>query len=192
MGWFDFFTKKKEVSNINVEHERKIQAMIDESNKETASFDVYDINTIDKDDYNGLYANASHQIQTALKAKDYDKAWSLTHSMQEHALNSAKRQNMTKKQTFNFLSSIDIIQANILRLEKRHLDALAHIIKAYIQSEVPKSKSGNRLPAYWKRAKLHIDDIDKGYAYIKRIQKSTGFEITEPIRAEIYRWLGKM
>jgi len=195
MGWFNFLRKNKNTEDLEFEIERQsidkeIQARVDENGRKVALFDRTDITTIDADDYFGLYSNATYELTMAFRSKDYDKAWSLLHRIQGHKIDMAKHLEMTEKDTFAYLAEVDIGMGNVLRLEKKHNDALAHIIKAYIQSGVPEKVSNNKLPAYWKRAKLSIEDIDKAYAYIKKIQRTTGFEITEPIRLQIFEWQG--
>ncbi len=187
MGWLDFFRKKEtQVDTLDED----LDAKLAEHNRKKALFDVTDITTIDSDDCTGLYANANYEIKMALQNKDYDRAWTYLHKMQGYILDMAKLLDYTESHKFAFLAQVDEGMANVLRLEKKHDMALAHIIKAYIQQDQPTKTFLKKLPAYWKRAKLNIEDIDKVYSYIEQIKKTTGFETTEPIRVEIYKWQG--
>ena len=110
------------------------------------------------DNFLGEAAIAEHAAKAAIKSKKFDEAWRLLHVQQEFYVLHANKQKYTASQSLALLSTINMSFANILRLEKKHHDALVNVMYACA------CHSGNsgKLQAYVNRCKfkgITIDDV---------------------------------
>lgn len=104
------------------------------------------------EDYLGEAALLGHEAKAAIKDKKYDKAFKLYQSQKELYLHHANRQGFTTQQTFSLDASVHENLANILRLEHKNDDALAHILYWVIaQKERPIKRHSQKLAAYFNR-----------------------------------------
>ena len=136
MGWLDFF-KRKQPSAPAVTQPPEIG--LDEFLGSSLS-----------EDYLGKAAEAGHKAKAAVKEHRFDDAWRLYHEQKSLYMQHAKACQFTGRQTLALDASVSEQLANILRIEKKHDDALAHILYCALTSRSTKALQ-NKLPIYFKR-----------------------------------------
>jgi hypothetical protein len=115
----------------------------------------------DLTDYLGQAAMLKQEAKSAIKEKEYDRAWKLFHEQKQQYLKHASRSEFTPSQTLALDASVSEDLANILRLEGKHNDAFVHILY-WIKTSSHKTKSQEKkLVAYFNRAKIPALDLDE-------------------------------
>ena len=135
----------------------------------------------------GEAANAGQQAMLAVREKRFDEAWSLFHKQKHHLLSHAHKCNFTKAQTLAIDASVHEHLANILRIEKRHTEALAHILYSFCAGRSNKSLE-KKVVAYFNRAALQSVGILDLQNFIKVIKKNPEFRT---IQNKIQEWRGQ-
>lgn len=107
-----------------------------------------------KNDHLGKAAVAGSQAQEAVTAGAFDAAWRFYHDQKQHYLRHAAGCGFTKTQTLALDASVSQPMANILRLEGKHLDALAHIVYWVAASPRITKSQQQKLPAYFNRCEF--------------------------------------
>lgn len=107
-----------------------------------------------KDDHLGKAAVAKHSARQAVNEKRFDDAWRLLHEQQSEWLAHVNREKFTTRQMFALLSSIHMDMANILRLEGKHDEALAHVIYSAAANARPTKEQIKKLGVYFRRCRF--------------------------------------
>ncbi|WP_299083197.1 hypothetical protein [uncultured Ruegeria sp.] len=107
-----------------------------------------------KSDYLGKAADAKHAAKAAVKAGEHDKAWGLFHEQKEHYLKHAQAQGFDAEQVMRMDGSVSEDFANILRIEKRHTQALVHVLYWIVTSPQTIKRHDTKLEAYFARCKF--------------------------------------
>ena len=103
----------------------------------------------------------------AVKNKEYSKAWEVFHKQKHCLMKHADEYNFTTQQTSALDASVSENLANILRLEGRHVDALAHIIYWVSTSSKITKAQEKKLTSYFNRSKLNDVDISQVEKFIE-------------------------
>ena len=138
----------------------------------------------DLTDHLGNAATAKHSAQIAVKQGRYNDAWTFFHLQKEHYMKHASKCGFTKAQTLALDASVHLDLANILRLEKRNIDALIHIIYCNSVARVAESTK-KKLIAYFKRSEFKNTPISELYAFVRAAKKDPDFCA---IQEKVYEW----
>ena len=121
--------------------------------------------TYGPNDHLGHAANAKHEADWCVRNGYLDKAWGLYHEQQDrYSKHAVAGSGFTREGATALISSINESFANILRLEARHKEALAHLIYSIAGTRRPTKSQLKKLSAYFKRVKLSrttLDDVNR-------------------------------
>ena len=138
------------------------------------------------DDFLAKAANAGRKGLTAVGEGSYDKAWKHFHEQKSYYLQHASSQDFSTRDTLVLDASVHEQLANILRLEKKHDDALVSIVYWVIaQSERPKKKHQQKLKAYFNRCKFQNTTLEEAQAYVGRPCKLPEFQLAQ---SQVAQW----
>lgn len=140
-------------------------------------------------DYLGPAAEAKRAGKAAVREGRHDDAWGHFHDQKSLYMQHANRSGFTALQVLALDSTVHVDLANILRLEKRDLEALAHILYAVIAQGARASKQDEqKLAAYFKRCKLTNTDYSE-------VEKFTSSRIGRPeflsAQAKAKEWIAR-
>jgi len=123
---------------------------------------------LDESDHLGDAAKARYRALEHIKNKEFDEAWKALNEQKEHYLNHAKKNGFTKLQTLALDASAHEDMANILRLEKKHNDALVNILY-WVRTSNNRSiqRHENKLRAYFNRCKYKNTNLDEAIQFSK-------------------------
>lgn len=108
-----------------------------------------------KDDYLVHAAYCKREGKAAVKAGAHDEAWGLFNKQKSYYMRHASKQGFTPKQTISLDAQVHEDLANILRLEKKHNDALVNIIYWVLAgNDRPTIQHQPKLKAYFNRCKF--------------------------------------
>ena len=152
MSLFNIFRRKK------VAHET-------DSTTTTPSGDeiTRNLRRSDSTDYLGQAATAGRKASSAVEKGKYDEAWEHYHKQKQLYVKHGIRSDFTQTQIVALDGSVNEDLANIRRLEKKHDDALVHLIYSLVTSTRITKSQEKKLPAYVNRAKLYeatLADVD--------------------------------
>jgi hypothetical protein len=95
-----------------------------------------------------------------MKEGRHDDAWGHYHDQKSIYMQYANSYGMTASEALALDSTVHVGLANILRLEKRDREALAHILYVVVAQGTRASKAdAQKLSTYFKRCKLQNTDI---------------------------------
>lgn len=138
-------------------------------------------------DYLGQAAVAGRNAKEAAKAGEFDKAWGLFHEQKQLYLCHAQSQGWSARHTLALDASIHEDLANILRLEKRHKDALADIVYwVAANRHRPIKKHADKLRTYFNRCKLKNTTLEDVEAYLSRRKGHASYTA---IQKQVRRWI---
>ena len=104
-------------------------------------------------DYLALAAVARRQAAEAEKQGDFDAAWRACQDEKSHFMAHASAQQFSVENTLSLDASVHERMANLLRKEKRHNEAFAHIIYwVSAQRHRPIKRHTDKFRAYYNRA----------------------------------------
>lgn len=107
------------------------------------------------------------QAEAAVKTKKFDEAWEAYNKQKQEYYRHANRYGHTAKQAVALEASVHEGFANVLRLEKKHLQAFMDILYWVIASKEHLTKKQNqKLVSYFNRCKFNKVTIDDVYKYI--------------------------
>jgi hypothetical protein len=135
-----------------------------EFDKYIKNIDYLDVNTIHKEDYGSLSASALMRAKKAIKEKRFDDAWGLLHQAKISGVEHCKSQpnNCSRMQLIYYETRPHAAMANILRMEKKHTQALIDYTYFVTDSENLTVKyKRKKLRAYFNRAKLSNITLDE-------------------------------
>lgn len=103
----------------------------------------------------GKAAEHGNEAKQAIKERRFDDAWRSLNEQQSEWLSHASRFGFTKEQTLSLAGSVHSSMANVLRLEKKHDEALAHMLYfGATQREPVQGAFRKKLGAYFRRCKF--------------------------------------
>jgi len=114
----------------------------------------------------GDAAKFKHKGLLAIKNKEFNKAWECFHEQKLSYMNHASQHKFNAQETLALDGSVSENLANILRLEKKHKDALIHIIYWVSTSPSTTKSQEKKLISYFNRAKLKAVNISQVNAFI--------------------------
>ncbi|BBV97900.1 DUF4236 domain-containing protein [Pseudomonas monteilii] len=118
-------------------------------------------------DYLGPAANVARAARDAMKAGKLDKAWSLQQDQKHLYLQHANQCGMTAREAIALSTSVHQSMANVLRLEGRHQEALAHILYWRAGSADRSTKiQDQKVRAYFNRCRLKKTTLEDVQALI--------------------------
>ena len=124
-----------------------------EQTEDTAALDAF-FSGFALEDCLAPAANMSRQAQEAKQAKNYNVAWVLLQDVKALYLKHAQQCRFTTAQTLALDASVSQAMADILRLERKHDDALVHILY-WVGSTSPPTKSQiAKMGAYLRRSSV--------------------------------------
>lgn len=172
MGLFSIFKKKKPKSDSEFkDYAQKVMADFQEN------------------DFLGKAAEAGHQAKAAVKDKQYDKAWGLYHEQKSFYMQHANRSGFTANQVLAFDASVHENMANILRLEKKHEDALVNIVYWVLAGvDRPIKRHQQKLKSYFNRCKFKNTELTEAERIIASNTKLPEFTLAKSIVSE---WLSR-
>ncbi|MEH6565556.1 MAG: hypothetical protein V7756_09565 [Halopseudomonas sp.] len=137
-------------------------------------------------DYLYPAAEAGAEAARAVKAGEYDKAWAAYQDQKQLYMKHAEQSEFTGRQTIALDSGVHKGMANMLRLEGRHKDALAHALYWVIGSQIPVERCEAKVRAYFNRCKLKNTSLDDVLAFIESRTRVTSFAL---IRKQVKKWI---
>lgn len=123
-----------------------------ERDSKPASLDMTD--ELGRPDYLGKAAMAGHAARDAVKSGDHDKAWVMLHEQKSFYALHAQKSGWKAQDVLRIDGSISEELANILRLEKKHDQALVHILYWIATSITPIKRHKSKLNAHLNRCKF--------------------------------------
>ncbi len=128
------------------------------------NFDPYNPSTIKKDDYSGLMASVRVRGKKAIQEKKFNEAWKLFMEQKMYIMKLCAKRGCTQKEEISMDAEVSEDLANILRIEKRHLQALVHMTYCTLVDYPTVQYKSKKLKAYFNRAKLvntSFEDFEK-------------------------------
>lgn len=113
-------------------------------------------------DYLQLAAEKGREAKLAMREKNNAEAWELIQQQKRFYSQFTDQQSISVAEMIGLDSSVSKDLANLLRLEKKHKDALVHIIYWVANSKSVTKDKESKLRAYFNRAKLTgptVDDV---------------------------------
>lgn len=144
-----------------------------------------DLKSFEKNDFLGKAADAKHDALTAVKAKQYAKAWRLFHEQKLNYMKHASRCNFTHLQTLALDGSVSEHLADVLRLEGKHTAALAHIVYWVASSSRKTKRQEQKLRAYFRRANLKNVEFQDLGQFMEGITENPDFRL---VQDQMRRW----
>ena len=105
-------------------------------------------------DYLQLAAEKGREAKLAMREKNNAEAWELIQQQKHFYSQLTDQQTISVTEMIGLDSNVSKDLANILRLEKKHKDALVHIIYWVANSKSVTKDQESKLRAYFNRAKL--------------------------------------
>lgn len=168
MGLFSIFKKKNPKPDLDFEDYAQ---------------DV--IADLQRNDFLGKAAKAGHDAKAAVKDKQYDKGWALYQEQKSFYMRHANRSGFTASQALALDASVHEDMANILRLENKHEDALAHIVYFVLAgADRPIKRHQQKLKSYFNRCKLKNTDLSEAERIIASNTKLPEFTLARHIVSE--------
>ncbi len=181
MGIFNFFNKGKSQSLPG-------EVVCESDSSDDISDDEFVVSgLVFKEGNLGKAAKVGHKAKDAVRAGEYDLAWSLFSEQQRIYMKHAMEQSFSAADTFTIDGSVSVDFANILRLEGKHRQALVHIIYWIVTSRFSYKTHDQKLGAYFRRCKfnnLNLCDIERF------IEDSRGRPDFEAIQLMVANWGG--
>ena len=110
---------------------------------------------VDRDlDYVQLAAEKGREAKLAMREKNNAEAWELIQQQKHFYSQLTDQQIISVTKMIGLDSNVSKDLANLLRLEKKHKDALVHIIYWVANSKSVTKDQESKLQAYFNRAKL--------------------------------------
>lgn len=117
-------------------------------------------------DYLALAAVARRQAAEAEKQGDFDAAWRAYHDEKIHFMEHASAQQFSYEDALSLDATVHERMANLLRKEKRHNEAFAHIIYwVYAQRHRPIKRHVDKFRAYYNRVDAMSVGRDEAWAF---------------------------
>lgn len=143
------------------------------------------ISEFEKYDFLGKAAAALHKAKAAVKSKQHDEAWGLYHEQKSFYMQHANRSNFTAKQALALDASVHEEMANILKLEGKHEDALAHIVYWVLAGvERPIKRHQQKLQSYFNRCEFKNTTLSDATKIINAQTKLPQFALARSIVSE--------
>jgi len=124
----------------------------------------------------------------SIKSKDYDQAWKITHELQGVHIELANNQGYTEEYFLAINSQVPEMQANILRIEKKHDQALACFLHFIAMHPMASDTRRKKLDAYYNRCRLKKTSLLDINEYLSLIMPDVDFG---EIQAKVSHWREK-
>ncbi len=135
-------------------------------------------------DFLGKAADAKHAAKAAVKAGQHDKAWGLFDEQKEYYLKHAQKSGFDAEQVMRMGGSVSEDFANILRIEKKHRQALVHILYWTATSTIPIKRHDTKLAAYFGRCKFENTSLGDAQRFLGSIEGIPDFTVIQSQVAE--------
>ena len=113
-------------------------------------------------DYLQLAAEKGREAKLAMREKNHAEAWELIQQQKHFYSQLTDQQSISVTELIGLDSNVSKDLANLLRLEKKHKDALVHIVYWVANSKSVTKDQESKLRVYFNRAKLTgptVDDV---------------------------------
>ncbi len=172
MGWLDFLlNKQSEKREFRAQEKMQDYDFLSEGRSTT--------------DHLGLAAAAKHSARQAVREKRFDDAWRLFHEQKSHFAQHAKSYGHTPRQTLALDGSVHEDLANIRRLEKKHEDALVHLLYCICTSTNTTQAQQKKIGVYVTRCKFPSTSLGDAEAFIAANRKNPDFR---SIQKAVAKW----
>ncbi len=139
----------------------------------------------EKHDYLAKAALAERKAKAAIRTGEHDNAWRYFHEQKTFYLKHASLSRFTKAQVLALDSQVHEQLANVLRIEKKHDDALCHILYWVIaNADRPIKRHEQKLKAYFNRCKYKNTNLTEAVRFSKSIRSLPEFTKAESKVAE--------
>ena len=166
MKLLDIFKKKKQSNTY--------QSFDDHAKRIIADFAA--------NDFLGKAAQAGHAAKDAVKAKEFDKAWGLFHEQKSFYGQHANRCGFTARQLLALDSSVHEEIANILRIERKHHDAMTNIVYWVLAgAERPIKRHEQKFKAYFYRCKFENTTLEQATKQISEQKNLPEYTLAQSI-----------
>ncbi|KAF1711989.1 hypothetical protein CSC70_00130 [Pseudoxanthomonas kalamensis DSM 18571] len=169
MDWLNFFKRKRDPQPVSAPPSE-------------IELEVF-LNNFLSEDYLGKAAEAGHRARAAVKEHRLDDAWRFYHEQKSLYMQHAQACNFTGEQTLALDASVSENLANILRIEKKHDDALVHILYCALASRTTKSLQ-KKLMAYFNRC--HFQNIQ--FTSVEAMMQSETRWTFRKIKDQVQQW----
>jgi hypothetical protein len=159
-------------------HEFSEEAELEELMEDT-------IKDLHENDFLEKAADAKQDAHAAVEARRYDEAWRLFHEQKLNYMKHASKSGFTHSQTLALDVSVSEHLANVLRLEGKHADALAHIIYWIASSTRTTETQKTKLMAYFNRARLKRITVLDIEHFVEHIKHTPDFPL---IQKQVKAW----
>lgn len=134
-------------------------------------------------DHLGKAAGHRDEAKQAIRERRFDDAWRSLHEQQSEWLAHASRHGFTKEQTLALAGSVHSDMANVLRLEKKHDEALAHMLYFGATQRGPvQGAFRKKLGAYFRRCKFGDQyGDDRAVLAVEMLRGDPDFRIAQEI-----------
>ena len=141
-------------------------------------------------DWLGKAAAVRREAAAAVKTGEHDRAWDLLHKEQEYYTRHAAKIGWNNTQLLSLIGSVHESFANILRKEKKHYQALEHIIFWIKSDKRPAQyrsikRHESKLQSYFNRCKFDGVLLAEAKDYTKA---DDGLTDLLNIRAQVSEW----
>lgn len=136
-----------------------------------------------QEDHLGKAAVAKHAAKQAIREKRFGDAWRLLHDQQCEWLQHASRERFIHQQMLSLLASIHKDMANVLRLEDKQGEALAHILYCVASSSRPTQAQQKKLASYFRRCKFRCLSDSQAATAAKELKANPDFQAAQEIVA---------
>ncbi len=133
------------------------------------------LSAADRADHLGRAAAAEKKGKRAIAEARYNDAWRHFHEQKEHYLRHARRYGMTAQQTVALDGSVHDDLANIRRLERKHDDALAHLLYCVSSSPRPTKAQSKKIFSYFSRCEFKRVNADELSSYLANSREKSDF-----------------
>ena len=135
-------------------------------------------------------ATVHKEAVAAIKAGEHDKAWGLLHKQQEYYTRHAANSGWNNTQLLSLIGNVHESFANILRKEKKHNQALEHILFWIKSDRRPAQyratkRHESKLKSYFNRCKFEFVSLDEAMDYAKA---EDGLTDLKNIRVQVSEW----
>ena len=137
-------------------------------------------------DYLQLAAEKGREAKLAMREKNNAEAWELIQQQKHFYSQLTDQQSISVTELIGLDSNVSKDLANLLRLEKKHKDALVHIIYWVANSKSVTKDQESKLRAYFDRAKLMGPTFDDVYDYCKAERGKKEFDV---IQKDVDSWV---
>lgn len=140
-------------------------------------------------DFLGPAAAAGRNAEAAIKLHELEKAWGYYQEQKSLYMLHASKSKLTSRQALALDASVSIEMANILRLEGRHQEALAHVLYWAIgTANLNTERRNQKVRAYFNRCELKRTRF---HEVVDHVESSKGLTDLRSVQAKVREWIEK-